>query len=272
MWVGDRTPSEAIGAAHLELGFLAEWEAAFRERNGRPPALNSTRALMQALRSFYAFLSASACSSTASGRPPPEIPALVFELAGDPLKPELDWLRRHEDGAFACLPMNVARGHHRLAASDDRVAPGRGACVDEPRRRPRHGRRSPSLDRRRRPAFRRSRSVWSCVRISALARLHQEEGLFHPTARSSRPATGPDDAPVRRATSTVSPHGRAARTSHAARVATDVRFTPRSTGACDSRSSRDFSATPAPRSPRRPTRGSTTRRSTEMLAALMGGR
>ena len=36
--------------------FLAEWEGDFRERNGRPPALNSMRAVMQAVRSFYMFL------------------------------------------------------------------------------------------------------------------------------------------------------------------------------------------------------------------------
>ncbi|MGZ4422033.1 MAG: site-specific integrase, partial [Gaiellaceae bacterium] len=54
-WVGERELHE-IDAAKLELGFLAEWEAGFRDRNGRAPALNSTRAVMQAIRSFYAFL------------------------------------------------------------------------------------------------------------------------------------------------------------------------------------------------------------------------
>jgi len=35
-----------IEAADLEFGFLADWEAGFRDRNGRAPALNSTRAVI----------------------------------------------------------------------------------------------------------------------------------------------------------------------------------------------------------------------------------
>lgn len=54
-WAGDRELHE-ISSGDLELGFLAGWEADFRDRNGRAPALNSTRAVIQALRSFYAFL------------------------------------------------------------------------------------------------------------------------------------------------------------------------------------------------------------------------
>lgn len=104
-WVGDRELHE-IDAGALELGFLSEWEAAFRDRNGRGPALNSTRAVIQAVRSFYAFLDRFGLLADRNGGLLRN-PALALELPVIPVKPELDWLRAEEDGAFLLCPMNA---------------------------------------------------------------------------------------------------------------------------------------------------------------------
>lgn len=104
-WVGDRELRE-IDVAALELGFLTEWESAFRDRNGRAPALNSTRAVMQAIRSFYAFLDRFGLLVDAEGGLLRN-PALALELPVIPVKPELDWLRCEEDGALLSCPMNA---------------------------------------------------------------------------------------------------------------------------------------------------------------------
>ena len=105
VWMGDRELHE-IGAGELELGFLSEWEAAFRDRNGRAPALNSTRAVVQAIRSFYAFMDRFGLLVDADGGLIRN-PALALELPVIPVKPELDWLRAEEDGALLSCPMNV---------------------------------------------------------------------------------------------------------------------------------------------------------------------
>src|SRR6185437_4809882 len=54
-WVGERQLHE-ITAADLDAGFLPQWEEDFRTRNRRDPSPNSLRAVIQALRSFYAWL------------------------------------------------------------------------------------------------------------------------------------------------------------------------------------------------------------------------
>lgn len=105
VWMGDRELHE-IGAGELELGFLTEWEAAFRDRNGRAPALNSTRAVVQAIRSFYAFMDRFGLLVDANGGLIRN-PALALELPVIPVKPELDWLRAEEDEVLLGCPMNA---------------------------------------------------------------------------------------------------------------------------------------------------------------------
>lgn len=102
---GDREFHE-IGSGDLELGILAEWETGFRARNGRAPALNSTRAVIQALRSFYAFLEGFDLPVDGNGGLRRN-PALALELPVIPVKPELDWLRADEDDALLVCPMNA---------------------------------------------------------------------------------------------------------------------------------------------------------------------
>ena len=104
-WVGDRELHE-IDAGALELGFLTEWDAAFRDRNGRAPALNSTRAVVQAIRSFYAFMDRFGLLVDANGGLIRN-PALALELPVIPVKPELDWLRAEEDEVLLGCPMSA---------------------------------------------------------------------------------------------------------------------------------------------------------------------
>lgn len=104
-WVGDRELHE-IDAGALELGFLTEWEAAFHDRNGRAPALNSTRAVIQAVKSFYAFMDRFGLLVDADGGLIRN-PALALELPVIPVKPELDWLRGEEDNALLSCPMSA---------------------------------------------------------------------------------------------------------------------------------------------------------------------
>ncbi|HEX5582351.1 tyrosine-type recombinase/integrase [Gaiella sp.] len=104
-WVGERKLYE-IDAGALELGFLSEWERAFKDRNGRAPALNSTRAVIQAVRSFYAFLDRFGLLVDANGGVLRN-PALALELPVIPVKPELDWLRAEEDEALLSCPMSA---------------------------------------------------------------------------------------------------------------------------------------------------------------------
>lgn len=105
IWAGDR-PLHEIGAAELELGFLGEWEANFEGRNGRPPSLNSTRAVMQAVRSFYGFCDRFGLLVDAEGRSLRN-PALALELPVIPVKAELDWLRPDEDAALLGAAMSA---------------------------------------------------------------------------------------------------------------------------------------------------------------------
>lgn len=104
-WVGERELHE-IDAGALELSFLTEWEAAFQDRNGRAPALNSTRAVIQAVKSFYAFLDRFGLLVDADGGLIRN-PALALELPTIPVKPELDWLRAEEDEALLSCPMSA---------------------------------------------------------------------------------------------------------------------------------------------------------------------
>jgi integrase/recombinase XerD len=104
-WVG-RRPLHEVTAAELELGFLAEWERSFEDRNGRPPSLNSTRAVMQALRSFFAFCDKFGLLVDVEGKLVRN-PALVLELPVIPVKPELDWLRPDEDAQVLDDPMSA---------------------------------------------------------------------------------------------------------------------------------------------------------------------
>lgn len=104
-WVGERKLYE-IDAAGLELGFLSDWEAAFRDRNGRAPSLNSTRAVVQAVRSFYGFMERFGLLVDAEGGLLRN-PALALDLPVIPVKPELDWLRAEDDQALLACPMNA---------------------------------------------------------------------------------------------------------------------------------------------------------------------
>ena len=104
-WVGDRKLYE-IDAADLELDFLADWEAAFRDRNGRPPALNSTRAVVQAVRSFYAFMERFDLLVDGNGNSYRN-PSLVLELPVIPVRAELDWLRAEDDARLLACPMSA---------------------------------------------------------------------------------------------------------------------------------------------------------------------
>jgi integrase/recombinase XerD len=85
-----------ITAQELEFGFLTVWEDEFQARNGREPAPNSLRAVMQALTSFYAFLDRFDLLVDGDGGRLRN-PALVLEAPSIRPAAELDWLRREED-------------------------------------------------------------------------------------------------------------------------------------------------------------------------------
>ena len=104
-WVGERKLYE-IDAAALELGFLSDWESAFRDRNGRAPSLNSTRAVVQAVKSFYGFMERFGLLVDANGGLIRN-PALALDLPVIPVKPELDWLHGEDDQALLACPMNA---------------------------------------------------------------------------------------------------------------------------------------------------------------------
>lgn len=104
-WVGERPLCE-LGARDLELGFLAAWEEGFRDRNGREPSLNSMRAVIQALRSFYAFLERFDLLVDGEGRAVRN-PALALDLPVIPVRPELDWLGAAEDARLLDVSMNA---------------------------------------------------------------------------------------------------------------------------------------------------------------------
>jgi len=102
-WVGER-PLQEITAAELDGGFLPCWEAEFRARNGREPKPNSLRAVIQALKSFYAYLERFDRLVDGEGRPFRN-PALALEAPVIRPAAELDWLRAEEDEALLALPM-----------------------------------------------------------------------------------------------------------------------------------------------------------------------
>lgn len=94
-WAGTRQLSE-IKAADLDGDFLVVWEAAFKERTGREPSPNSLRAVIQALRSFYAWLERFDRLIDADGHPFRN-PALALETPVIRPAAEIDWLHKEED-------------------------------------------------------------------------------------------------------------------------------------------------------------------------------
>ena len=104
--MGGERPLSEITSADLELGFLPDWEARFEDRNDRLPSLNSTRAVVQAVRSFFAFLERFGLLVDGDGHSVRN-PALALELPVIPLKTELDWLRSEDDDALFGCPMNA---------------------------------------------------------------------------------------------------------------------------------------------------------------------
>jgi len=102
-WVGDRQLYE-IGVRDLGLEFLADWQGDFRQRNGREPSANSLRAVVQAIKSFYAFAERFEYLVDASGNP---VRNPSLSLDSPTIRPvaELDWLRDEEDAALLSCPM-----------------------------------------------------------------------------------------------------------------------------------------------------------------------
>jgi integrase/recombinase XerD len=98
VWVGER-PMWEITAADLDGGFLPNWEAEFRLRNGRDPSPNSLRAVIQAVKSFYAYLERFDRLVDGEGRPYRN-PALALEAPVIRPPAELDWLHSDEDEAL----------------------------------------------------------------------------------------------------------------------------------------------------------------------------
>ena len=103
-WAGERQLAEITGR-ELEFGFLASWEADFRARNGRDPAPNSVRAVVQALTSFYAFLERFDLLADGEGRPIRN-PSVVLDPPTIKPAAELDWLQGDEEEAFFAVEMN----------------------------------------------------------------------------------------------------------------------------------------------------------------------
>lgn len=106
-WVGERQLHE-ITAADLDAGFLPWWEEDFRARNRRDPSPNSLRAVIQALRSFYAWLDKFGRLQDPEGVPFRN-PAVVLETPVIRPAPELDWLRADEDEKLLDHPMQNER-------------------------------------------------------------------------------------------------------------------------------------------------------------------
>jgi integrase/recombinase XerD len=103
-WVGERPLSEVTAAA-LDGGFLPAWEDGFRVRNGRDPSPNSLRAVIQALRSFYAYLDRFDRLVDEDGRPFRN-PALALDAPVIRPAAELDWLRADEDATLLDCELN----------------------------------------------------------------------------------------------------------------------------------------------------------------------
>lgn len=102
-WAGERELYE-ISAADLDQGYLTAWEEGFRERNGRDPAPNTTRAAIQAITSFYSWLERFDYLVDAEQRPFRN-PARALEAPVIRPAAELDWLRREEDEALLLCSM-----------------------------------------------------------------------------------------------------------------------------------------------------------------------
>lgn len=94
-WAGDRRLWE-ITAADLDGDFLVTWEIAFKARTGREPAPNSLRAVIQALKSFYAWLERFDRLLDGDGRPFRN-PTLALEAPVIHPVAEIDWLHGEED-------------------------------------------------------------------------------------------------------------------------------------------------------------------------------
>lgn len=106
-WVGERQLHE-VTAADLDADFLPWWEADFHTRNGRDPSPNSLRAVIQALRSFYAWLEKYDRLRGPDGVPFRN-PAVVLEAPVIRPAAELDWLREGEDELLLDHPMKNER-------------------------------------------------------------------------------------------------------------------------------------------------------------------
>jgi site-specific recombinase XerD len=106
-WVGERELHE-ITAADLDAEFLPWWEADFHARNGRDPSPNSLRAVIQALRSFYAWLEKFDRLRDPDGVPFRN-PAIVLEAPVIRPAAELDWLHADEDEKLLAATMRNER-------------------------------------------------------------------------------------------------------------------------------------------------------------------
>ena len=98
VWAAGRRLAE-LTSAELELGFLPEWEAGFRDRHGREPAANTVRAVVQALRSLFAFADRYELLVDEQGNRLRN-PALALEPPTIRPAAELDWLRAEHDQAL----------------------------------------------------------------------------------------------------------------------------------------------------------------------------
>lgn len=104
-WAAGR-PLAAISSDELEFGFLAHWEQEFQARNGREPAANTVRAVMQALASLFAFLDRYDLLVDDQGA---RLRNPTLRLQPPTIRPaaELDWLRAEHDQTLLACPMNA---------------------------------------------------------------------------------------------------------------------------------------------------------------------
>jgi integrase len=103
-WAEGRDLAEVTGA-ELALGFLPAWEVAFRRRNGRAPAPNTVRAVVQALTGLFAFATRYDLLVDADGRPLRN-PALALEAPTIRPAAELDWLHPDDDRRLLACRMS----------------------------------------------------------------------------------------------------------------------------------------------------------------------
>jgi integrase len=102
-WAGNRTPG-SITTVELDEGFLAEWERAFVERNGRAPSDNTVRNVIGVLTSFYGYLNDFGFIVDEDGRSLAN-PTLALETPRIETGPP-DWLRADQDAKLLSASMN----------------------------------------------------------------------------------------------------------------------------------------------------------------------